>query len=175
MPDPSTVLNIIKGALGVARLDEDSEYLPRSMSGLKGQMETALSSGADRYGTSKSPESDRYRHVIGMRNAALDPEVGGGMAFLGGLGHEVNNLYKSIAEGDLSQLGTGATRLGIMQILENSSDDVVNNFIGILSAYRNPEELSEDELIELLERATLPRDIRRPDDSAVMVDQDAGE
>ena len=167
-------LSEYRKAIGsVLGLDEDSEYLPESMKLLKSHMEGALQEGGSRYDSVRSPESDQYRHVMGMRRSALDPEVGGIAAFFGGLGHEVNNLSNALIGKDLSQLGTQSSRLGLMQILRNSSDDVVNNFIGVLSAYQNPEELTDEELLLLLESARLPEDIRRPDESAVMIDQGA--
>ena len=64
-------------ALGSAfGLDEESEYLPESMKILKSHMEEALKFGGERYDTVESPESDSYRHVMGMRKSALEAEAG---------------------------------------------------------------------------------------------------
>lgn len=162
----------LRSLQGVAALDEDSVAKRMSFARLlRDHMNSSLAGGEERYGTTVSPESDRYRHLIGMREATLDPEVGGMAAFTGGLGHEVNNLVGALWGGDLKQLGSPSEELGLMQILENSSDDVYNNFIGILSAYIDPETLTEEELMEILSRGTLPPDLRQADASAVMVDR----
>lgn len=170
--DAFSYLNNVKDAKKKLLLDENSEYLPESLVSLKRNMESALSSGNDRYGVSDSPESDRFRHMIGMRNSALDPEVGPLMALIGGAGHEANNLYGAFVNSDLTQLGTSSSRLSASQILKNSSDDMINNVAGILSAYFSPGDLSEEELEYLLSLGVLPSDMRKPDSSAVMIDQD---
>jgi len=156
-------------AKSIFSLDEESPYLPESLTATRDYMEKSLLEGGEMYGDTASPEADRFRHVMGMRRSAMDPNVGANAAWFGGLGHELNNLRKSILGGDISQLGSPAKRLGLMQILQNSADDVVNNFIGILSSYTNPEELTDDQLQEILSWARLPRDLRRPDESAVMI------
>jgi hypothetical protein len=153
-------------------IDEDNEYLPDSLLSLKKHMEGALAGGKDRYGVSDSPESDRFRHMMGMRNSALDPEVGPLMALIGGAGHEVNNLYGAFVDNDLSQLGTASSRLGAGQIFKNSSDDMLNNLAGILSAYFAPGEPNEEQLEYLLSFGVLPSDLRKPDSSTIMIDQD---
>jgi len=153
----------------ILSLNEEGENLPAFAGRLRDHMDEALHEGGEMYGGPSDPEADRYRHVIGMRNAAMDPEVGIHGAWFGGLGHEFNNIRKAVLGGDISQLGSSASRLGLMQILENSADDVVNNFWGILSSVTNPEALTDDELFKILDRASLPVDIRRPDESAVMI------
>jgi len=150
-------------------LDEEGEHLPGFATGLVGHMDDALVEGAKRYGSPSHPEADRYRHVMGMRSAARDPDVGIAGAWFGGLGHELNNIRKAILGGDITQLGSPSSRLGLMQILENSADDVVNNFWGILSSITHPEDLTDKELFEILDRSNIPPDLRRPDDSAVMI------
>ena len=164
-------LDLVKNVL---TMEEESAFLPSSAKGLKSHMEQALAEGGKKYGDTSDPEADRFRHVMGMRRAAMDPDVGANAAWFGGLGHELNNLRKSILGGDITQLGSPASRLGLMQILENSADDVVNNFWGILSSFTHPESLTEEELLSILERANLPVDLRRPDASAVMIPSDPG-
>jgi len=153
-------------------VNEDNESLPDSLLALKKHMKGALAGGKGRYGVSDSPESDRFRHMVGMRNAALDPEVGPFMALVGGAGHEVNNLYGAFVDNDLSQLGTASSRLGAGQILKNSSDDMLNNLAGILSAYFDRGEPTEEQLEYFLSFGVLPSDLRKPDSSTIMVDQD---
>ena len=169
MADESGWRKYINAATGVLSLDEDNPYLPSSAKGAKAHMQDALEEGGEMYGDTSSPEADRFRHVVGMRRSAMDPNVGIHAAWFGGLGHELNNLRKSILGGDISQLGSPAKRLGLLQILQNSADDVVNNFVGILSTFTHPEELTDDQLQEILNRARLPRDLRSPDESAVMI------
>lgn len=170
--DSFSYLNNINDVKNSFLLDENSEYLPDSLISLKKNMESALSGGKNRYGVSDSPESDRFRHMMGMRNSAIDPGVGPLMSLIGGAGHEVNNLYGAFVDNDLSQLGTASSRLGAGQILKNSSDDMINNLVGILSAYFAPGELDEEQLEYLLSLGVLPSDIRKPDSSTVMIDQD---
>ena len=153
-------------------LDEEGENLPEFAAGTKRYMRSALDEGRGLYGESASPEADRYRHIMGMRRAAMDPEIGGLGAFMSGLGHEANNLRKSLLQGNLEQLGSPASRLGLMQILRNSGDDTINNFLGVLSAYRNQESLTPDAIQELLESGVMPADLRTPDDSVVMIEDE---
>lgn len=165
-------LNDVNDVKKSSLIDEDNEYLPDSFLALKKHMEGALSGGKDRYGVSDSPESDRFRHMMGMRNSALDPEVGPLMALIGGAGHEVNNLYGAFVDNDLSQLGTASSRLGAGQIFKNSSDDMLNNLAGIMSAYFAPGEPNEEQLEYLLSFGVLPSDLRKSDSSTIMIDQD---
>ena len=164
--------NYIDTLMALIQMDEESQYLPQSSAILREHMQEALEAGKTRFGTTSSPESDRYRHIVGMREAALDPEVGGISALAGGLGHEANNLRKAIMEGDLRQLGSRSSQLGLMQILRNSWDDAYNNWVGISSAYQNPDDLTDADLLSLLDEGLLPADLRTPDPSAVTIQQD---
>ena len=141
-------------------IQENHPWIPSGYVKLRKHMGSALSQGSSRFESDPlGPESDRYRHIMGMREATMDPRVGPIRAFLGGAGHEINNLYGALLRGNIHQLGTDAGRLGIMQVLRNSADDMYNNMIGIASAYKYPQNLSEEGVDNLLGWGVLPKRI----------------
>lgn len=125
---------------------------------LEAIMKEELTSGAERYGGRYEPEADRWRHVSGMRRAALDPGVGGVRAWLGGLGHEMTNLKKGLWDRDMRSQGSPSDRLGIKQVLGNSWTDLLNNTVGVASAYTDPNADTES----IAERGYLPPSLESP-------------
>jgi hypothetical protein len=147
---------------------EDDEGLSPGYQLLKEYMQEALETGASEYGDSTNPEADRYRHIMGMRAAAMDPNVGRLRALLGGAGHEVNNLYDAFLRGKIKNLGTNQGQLSTLQILQNSYDDMYNNLVGIMSVGDEIGDTPMNEYImELLQRGKVPIDLRVSSDSGI--------
>tara|TARA_R110002020_G_scaffold215277_1_gene422399 strand:- start:131 stop:619 length:489 start_codon:yes stop_codon:yes gene_type:complete len=147
---------------------EEGEGVSPGYELLREYMQEALETGASEYSGATDPEADRYRHIMGMRAAAMDPNVGRLRALLGGAGHEINNLYDAFLRGELKNLGTNQGRLSTSQILQNSYDDMYNNLVGIMSVGDDLGEMPMDEYImELLQRGRVPIDLRVNSDSGI--------
>jgi hypothetical protein len=144
---------VLRSALdSIVRLDEKSPAMPRALLDVAEEFQAALETGGQRYGGARTPEADAYRHVVGSRNATL--KAGVVPALAGGVGHELKNVVEAI-RGNLDQAGLpkGA---GLKSVAKNSLVDLANNLRGIMSAVRNPQELGEEEMMELLSAADLP-------------------
>lgn len=143
-------------------LPEDDDRIPAGYQLLNMHMQDAIDRSRSQYDDVQSPEADRYRHVMGMRRASLDPTVGPLRAFIGGTGHEINNIFDAIVLGNYGQLGTDRKRMPPAKVLRNSYDDMYNNMVGIMSAIRNPEPIrGKEEVQRLLDRGRMPLDIRK--------------
>lgn len=152
-PPKNDQLGNLLGAIdAIVMLDEKSPALPKALSDVAEEFQSALDEGRELFGQSQSPMADAYRHVKGSREAAKN--VGVVPALAGGIGHEVANMVGAL-KGDLKQTGMKVKGQRLGNVAKNSLIDMANNLRGIISAIRQPE-MSDEELMEMVSSGPMP-------------------
>jgi len=148
-----SVNTVIERVKAIATLDEDNPNLPDSIKKVGKAFHAAQGESRERGigETQQGGEADAFRHVKGSREATI--EAGVLPAVAGGIGHEVKNVLDALS-GNIRAIGTNRKTASIEEILSNSSMDVKNNIIGVLSALARPGELSPKDEEFLMSIAT---------------------